>query len=342
MKKFFLFLFLIFFCTNIFASPIKEVVFFGDSLSDDGNLYRYLKILPKSPPYYLGRFSNGPTWAEYIGNYYYQKSFASYSNYAYGGATAILHHLRTDSFIAPVLLSEEIESYLLHSKNKDKSQTVYGLWIGANDYLYERMEDIDLLTDQVVQKMMWAVTTVLNSGGKRFFILNLPDLSQIPFAHNNNMEERLGRLSRLHNQKLDAAVKNLRVQYPNAEFIYVDVYNIFLDILKNPDVYNQEYGTHITNLTGSCWMGDMLGRDKSEVMKALSENHIGTILGKNIELNNLSEMILANPTFKNAYSQNDNLEPCSNPDDYLFWDDMHPTAVIHKVLGKIIVSTLGE
>lgn len=342
MKKYFLLLFSLLFFSNVFATTIKDVVIFGDSLSDDGNLYRYLKIIPKSPPYYLGRFSNGPTWAEHIGNYYYQKSFASYSNYAYGGATAILHHPRTDSFIAPVILIEEITSYLSRTEHKDRSKTHFGLWIGANDYLYERMEDIDFLTTKVVQSMMRSVSSILDQGGKRFFIMNLPDLSQIPYAHNNHMEQRLGQLTEMHNRKLEAAVKSLQQKYPNVEITYVDIYSIFLDILKNPDAYNQEYGTHVTNLTDSCWEGDVLGRERSSLIKTLRENHIDNVLGKTFSTYELTDMILSNPALSSAYTQNNNLEPCANPDDHLFWDDMHPTAVIHQVLGKIMVQMLDK
>ena len=51
--------------------------FFGDSLTDTGNVYHATSVLhsdslglvPIEPaaPYYDGRFSNGPVWAEYAG-----------------------------------------------------------------------------------------------------------------------------------------------------------------------------------------------------------------------------------------------------------------------------------
>ena len=49
-----------------FADRINKVVYFGDSLTDTGNIYMYGHIMPKSPPYYNGRFSNGPVWSEYL------------------------------------------------------------------------------------------------------------------------------------------------------------------------------------------------------------------------------------------------------------------------------------
>lgn len=69
------------------ASTISDVVVFGDSLSDNGNVYAVSSALgmptPPSPPYFDGRFSNGPVAVE---------DFASYlglplKDYAYGGAT---------------------------------------------------------------------------------------------------------------------------------------------------------------------------------------------------------------------------------------------------------------
>lgn len=59
-----------------FVLPIPDIerlVIFGDSYSDtdiadnSGNLYDLLNgIYPPSPPYFKGRFSNGPIWADIL------------------------------------------------------------------------------------------------------------------------------------------------------------------------------------------------------------------------------------------------------------------------------------
>src|SRR5439155_21476778 len=49
------------------AGQFTKLVVFGDSLSDTGNVYAVTAgAVPPSPPYYAGRFSNGPVWAEYL------------------------------------------------------------------------------------------------------------------------------------------------------------------------------------------------------------------------------------------------------------------------------------
>src|SRR5689334_18901018 len=46
------------------ASPITSVVVYGDSLSDNGNLFAAVGFPP--PPYFHGRFSDGPVAVEQL------------------------------------------------------------------------------------------------------------------------------------------------------------------------------------------------------------------------------------------------------------------------------------
>jgi phospholipase/lecithinase/hemolysin len=48
------------------GSKMNRMVIFGDRLSDTGNLKRWLKVMPEYPCW-LGRFSSGLTWSEYLG-----------------------------------------------------------------------------------------------------------------------------------------------------------------------------------------------------------------------------------------------------------------------------------
>ena len=51
------------------AGAYSNVFVYGDSLSDTGNIYTFSgHTIPQSPPYYMGRFSNGPLAVEYLAN----------------------------------------------------------------------------------------------------------------------------------------------------------------------------------------------------------------------------------------------------------------------------------
>src|SRR5688500_6196062 len=69
---------------------------FGDSLSDSGNIFAAtsaLGIPEPRPPYFQGRFSNGPVFTELLGNTLAlvattPTSVRSSLNFAFGGANA--------------------------------------------------------------------------------------------------------------------------------------------------------------------------------------------------------------------------------------------------------------
>ena len=339
MKKILVCIFTLLFCCNVFAGEIKDVVFFGDSLTDDGNLLSYMKIVPKSPPYYKSQISNGITWAEHVGNYLYDKSYIKYANYAYGGATAILHHLRTDPFVAPIILPAELESYFLHQPLKDKSKVLFSLWIGANDYLYERKENIDELTNDVVDSIVRSLTNLIEKGGKYFLVMNLPDLSLTPYARTHGNQERLAAISVMHNTKLAKAVASLKASHPNVTIAYMDIYTIFVDMLKHPEQYNEKYGTHVTDTTEVCWPGTVLGLDQSSLTTELQQ-----AFGQSADSEKMRTTLLNSPALATAYAvgkrQDQGHTACTNADEHVFWDELHPTAVIHQVLGKIIIDLL--
>src|SRR3990167_8742674 len=69
--------------------PYRDMIFFGDSLTDNGNFYKKtLKFIPKSPPYQEGRFSNGPTRAELVAEHYKDSNKIEADNFALGSSSA--------------------------------------------------------------------------------------------------------------------------------------------------------------------------------------------------------------------------------------------------------------
>ena len=71
------------------AQTYNRLVVFGDSLSDNGNLYLISGgTQPPSPPYYQGRFSSGRVWTELLGfnAANFNGSVTGSINYAFGGS----------------------------------------------------------------------------------------------------------------------------------------------------------------------------------------------------------------------------------------------------------------
>lgn len=318
-------LFLLFFvATSVFAQAVKDLVFFGDSLSDNGNLYRWVKIVPKSPPYYEGRFSNGPTWAEWVSDYFHQKYQMEAQNYAVGGATTIF---RGVIGAVPYDLSMEVSSYLKQAQKNDRASTLYFIWIGANDYFDEKSQAPDLLVAEVMNGILSQVRLLIENGGRQFVFLDLPDFAKVPFTQHLSQAEinRFQTLNQLHHKKLQDSVNYLKKVYPKYAFLYVDVYSIFSDLMENISFYNQKYGKTIYNTTESCWTGGYR-----------------LTPGDNTEAASFAHSVTLTEAYRVGVAQGFGEAACPDPDGYLFWDKMHPTAVMHQVVASMMIDILEK
>src|SRR5262249_50511423 len=82
------------------AGPYTQLLIFGDSLVDTGNVFVASRgTFPASPPYFNGRFSNGPVWVEALapalGLPAPVPSLLGGTNNAWGGAETGLSGLST-------------------------------------------------------------------------------------------------------------------------------------------------------------------------------------------------------------------------------------------------------
>lgn len=340
MKKMLVLFLSLFFCSNLFADSFTQIVFFGDSLSDDGNLHRIIESIPPSPPYFNGRFSNGYTWAEVVGKYYYDKNYMGFMNFAFGGASTYLH---TKTSSLPITLNDELIDYYVHSIHADKTKTLFVIWIGANDYLDDKTTDVDTLTTNVVNQISLAITSLINHGAKHFMVLNLPDLSRSPYAHIYQLTDRFHQISVAHQQKLANLIQNyFQPKYPTIQFLPVDIFSIFNDLLDNTDFYNKKYGQSITNTTESCYISQALANnsalDKSNLKLTLEKSFINSADSEakaNFVLNSSALM-------QTLQLANSAAVPCSDPNSHVFWDPLHPTAAVHEILADIIEEKLAN
>jgi len=190
--------------------PVTRVVIFGDSLSDPGNLKDRLMVFPLSP-YWLGRFSNGPNWADWFA----RNTGLAVQNHAFGGAVAVSHpEVPAADIIAAIqqhgqlLLTGSVETYVNDYLARDLENgtvqrpwdTVFVIWAGANDYLSKEPFTGDIGTlldtpsraagytrvaDETVAALGGQIRRLYAAGARRFMVVTLPDLGRTPAVWHN-------------------------------------------------------------------------------------------------------------------------------------------------------------
>ena len=336
-------------------TPYNKIVFFGDSLSDNGNLYWVdFGYLPKSPPYYEGRLSNGPVWSEQLANDLYEKRGVTTLNYAVAGETTLFHN--PIKGYLPYSLNLSLDTYLLRTILRDRSTTLFVIWIGANDYL-PGSKNPDQLTTDVVENIKSSIERLIYHGGVNFLVINLPDLALTPYGRESKISQTLSRLITQHNIKLQVAISDIQTNYKSINMHLYDLNTLFVDLVNNPDRYNKKYQIHLTNTKTACWPGGFtLGRvfNQTNIAQQFQEK----IKSRSISLTNqnplrnqfdvdgFAQYIATSPALSEAYRVSDaassGVNPCNNPNEYIFWDHIHPTAVIHTLLFQEITNYVTQ
>ena len=285
------------------AVTLHNVVAFGDSLSDNGNLYEYMQHqLPASPPYFEGRFADGPVWVERLVNSYFPDATSEHLlDYAFGGAG-----ISEDPEIEALFtLKHEIDGYLLSHQDKADPNSFFVVWMGANNYLASP-EDEDHAITEVIDGLTHSLQRLADAGAKHILVFNLPDLGVTPYAKYAGQEEILTRLSVRHNAQLQDTFEQLKSKNPAVRWFYYDVYSMLNDALVNPDKYG------FNNIDGTCY--------ETYAFKPRMNNHSMVRVASEINLKSKQP----------------------NCDGYLFFDLVHPAALAHKIIAGDVRAMLDR
>lgn len=218
----------------------QQLYVFGDSLSDTGNAFKTTQgDSPPSPPYFRGRYSNGPVWAEYLASKL-KVSVTPDTNFAFGGATS------GDSQSTPPGLLTQVQRFkTTHSSANPNA--LYIVWAGANDYLGGGTD-----TAIPIDNIATAVKSLAAAGAKNIAVLNLPDLGKLPGTRDTQRSAALTDLTRQHNAGLAESVNQLRPQLTSEiKITYVDVNALFNQAIANPEKYGFENATQACLSQGS-------------------------------------------------------------------------------------------
>lgn len=152
------------------AGLFDNVVVFGDSLSDDGNLDLSCIQQGQCPQLpFLMRFTTNPgqTGIEGVAAYLglaMAPALAGGSNFAFGGAGILNNSPGTPSSVP--LLPAQLGMYLQATGNKADPNTLYSVWGGANDVFYAATSGAAAATaQQLIQQTIAAQVQQAIAGG---------------------------------------------------------------------------------------------------------------------------------------------------------------------------------
>jgi phospholipase/lecithinase/hemolysin len=235
------------------TTQFTSIYAFGDSLSDNGNVYAASNNTFPPSPYSDGRFSNGPVWVEQVAT---TLGIPLY-DYAYGGATT-----GTANVISQLLpgLTQEIQEFDYYHPKADPN-ALYTIWIGANDFLPTSTQYFTPYTTPTVplDNIAAAIQSLITSGAQNFLIVDLPDLGAIPETNTMQTASYYTNLTNEFNADLLPTIESLGIP-SNVTLTELDVDSLLNNILGNPSQYG------FTDVTDACLTTSSLCTDPNQYL----------------------------------------------------------------------------
>jgi len=229
--------------SSALASSFSSLVVFGDSLSDNGNLYSLIGYPPA--PYYDGRFSNGPVAAEQLAT----NLGAPLYDFAVGGATSGVGNYvdggtqtAPGMFGLPGMQAELAEAGPLLASPIVPS-SLFLVWGGANDFLTEGSPTVAAANVDAI------VAALESDGAQHILVPGLPDLGLTPDYYGNPLATAY---TDAFNTALVAGLP------PGAT--YFDTANLLDEVVADPAAYG------FTNVTTPCFNGTTVCSDPNQYL----------------------------------------------------------------------------
>lgn len=241
------------------STPPGQIVYFGDSLTDDGNLFAYAELIlePDVAEGFggpTGSASDGPTHATYTGD------ILDVDTQNYAVASAEVDGVQDLAYVAanfdvedslivdaddPLLdtdinLNGQVNRFLTDNYGADLSDTTAMIWIGANDY-----NEVDLTSPTFVQDVFAKMDAILtgiaeeairlsNAGVGTIQIVSLPavDFYAVTALLSEEDQALANIVFELHNRFLQDTIDLLQGAGFNAQFL--DITHITDALTEDP------------------------------------------------------------------------------------------------------------
>jgi phospholipase/lecithinase/hemolysin len=274
--------------------------------------------IPNDNAYYHGRFSNGPIWVDNLA----KNMKVGLDDYAYGGAW--IEPITVSKISMPINIGMQVNMFLVEAAaDFNTSKHLYVLWAGGNDYLKGR-SDAESATTNSVKILKDQIEWLRYYGAKNFLLLNLPDISMTPevIGKGSAAVAEAQKITQMHNRKLEEMIKHEQAKHPHDKIILGDFTFYMDDIISNPMKYN------LKNVTDACFGGGYW----YNLSSAMDQREVDAALKAKIDIENNSSLREAYVVSRLAAS---GAQSCANPDEYLFWDHLHPTRAAHQIISTM-------
>lgn len=274
------------------AVQFTNLYILGDSLSDVGNLFIATGPatgfpnppgqLPQAPPYFQGRFSDGPIYAEYLqqslglpGNL--TPSYGGGTDYAVGGARSRYHAFDTgipgfNPFGAPgsfafsqFSLLGQRDALLPNPGSTLDSDALYIVWEGSNDvadafgiWLGGAPGAAQLLLQQAANDILTVIANLVAAGAQDLLVPNVPNLGLVPrITAIDAIYPGSSALATLLAQQFNGLVDmGLASLAANANIIRLDTFSFLTDLVGDPALFGLPATLNVTEACFSGYVGE--------------------------------------------------------------------------------------
>ncbi|KAF9152678.1 hypothetical protein BG015_004887 [Linnemannia schmuckeri] len=298
--------------TSVEAEPTSNgnchfdnLLVFGDSYSDIGNVYKLSNKAWPIKANYHGRFTNGPVWSEYVA----RDKHLKLKNYAYGGATTDSEFVQgysgaASDLVVPGFIQQIDQLYTPKPiPKRDLASSLFVVDFQGNDYFF----DPTASPTAVVANIERGIEKLVKLGAQNFLVVENIDYGAIPYFAGN------ATVAGLFTQ---AAMGQL-VAYKDLERRLAKKYGRSSDA-KHPfrGACHKDKKAKVT--FGYYKMNDLLNHLREpKVLKRLG----------------ITDVV-------HGCVSNDYKTVCKDAGKYLYWDGFHPSAKVHKALGDAITELI--
>lgn len=293
------------------AMTFRQIVVFGTSLSDSGNVFALTgeaikrpyseldEFLIPSAPYSSGgnHFSNGATWVEQfarrldlgdsVAPAFGESETAR--NYAVGGARA-----RADGI--NLNLPDQVAVFLSDVGPAAPADALYVIDMGANDVrdalLAGSLAEMQAILGDAIGSIGAQIRNLYGAGARKFLVLNVPNLGVLPSIQIfDNIFPGAAAfadiLAGTFNANLDSIVASMAA-LPGVEIARLNVHQKVNELIANPAKFG------LREISAACVTPDV-----------------------------------------RPFT-------CKKPDQFLFWDGVHPTKAVHSLFAKEAAIAVGQ